>query len=104
MFSIDSMSSPWFGLCNRGSGAFCLVGSGTASAYEFVLAAACFSSDTESAHDEKTDKPEKKGFKLSTLYSSLVSKKKETDVEAADKQVRGRCERRLLSDLHRTRK
>ncbi|XP_043204592.1 fasciclin-3-like isoform X2 [Amphibalanus amphitrite] len=39
--------------------------------------------DTESAHDEKTDKPEGKGFKLSNLYSSLVTKKKEGDVESA---------------------
>ncbi|XP_037090572.1 fasciclin-3-like isoform X3 [Pollicipes pollicipes] len=41
-------------------------------------------SDTESAHDEKTDKPEKKPFKLSNLYSSLVTKKREADVEMAD--------------------
>jgi len=41
-------------------------------------------SDTESAHNEKTDKPEKKPFKLSNLYSSLVTKKKDTDVEMAD--------------------
>ncbi|XP_037090520.1 fasciclin-3-like isoform X2 [Pollicipes pollicipes] len=40
--------------------------------------------DTESAHDEKTDKPEKKPFKLSNLYSSLVTKKREADVEMAD--------------------
>ena len=47
------------------------------------------SSDTESAHDEKTDKPEKKAVKLSSLFSSLLKgNKADADVELAENKVR----------------
>ena len=54
------------------------------SMYSWLL----FSSDTESAHDEKTDKPEKKPVKISTFFSSLLkSNKADADVEMADNKV-----------------
>ena len=47
-----------------------------------------FSSDTESAHDEKTDKPEKKPVKISTFFSSLLKgNKADADVEMAENKV-----------------
>ena len=47
-----------------------------------------FSSDTESAHDEKTDKPEKKPVKISNFFSSLLKgNKTDADVEMAANKV-----------------
>ncbi|XP_043230356.1 uncharacterized protein LOC122385840 isoform X2 [Amphibalanus amphitrite] len=44
-------------------------------------------SDTESAHAEKTDEPEKKSVKFTSLFSSLLkSNKAETDAEMGEKE------------------